>query len=89
MVGRHLAVAHSLGNARELAVVGPEWADLAEVYWRKYRHDVAFAASTGPNDVVPLLRDRHREGKTLAYVCRGFVCELPVDTQEDLAKQLG
>jgi uncharacterized protein YyaL (SSP411 family) len=38
---------------------------------------------------VPLLRGRPmRDGQPTAYVCRGFVCQQPVTTAEDLAAQL-
>jgi uncharacterized protein YyaL (SSP411 family) len=39
---------------------------------------------------VPLLADRPMlDGAATAYVCRGFVCDRPVTTVEDLAAQLG
>ncbi|MFY1673093.1 thioredoxin domain-containing protein [Plantactinospora sp. WMMB334] len=39
---------------------------------------------------VPLLADRPmRDGATTAYVCRGFVCDRPVSTADDLLAQLG
>jgi uncharacterized protein len=38
---------------------------------------------------VPLLADRPlREGGSTAYVCRGFVCDAPVTTVEELTVQL-
>jgi uncharacterized protein YyaL (SSP411 family) len=37
-----------------------------------------------------LLADRSLvDGRATAYVCRGFVCRLPVTTVEDLRQQLG
>ncbi len=39
---------------------------------------------------VPLLADRPLvDGRAAAYVCRGFVCDRPVTTAEDLARVLG
>ncbi|MBW3667344.1 MAG: thioredoxin domain-containing protein, partial [Actinobacteria bacterium] len=73
MVGRHLAVLHSSLHSRELAVVGPEWRALASVYWERFRPEIALAGSAGNGAVVPLLRDRHQPGRTLAYLCHGFV----------------
>ncbi|QHT57365.1 thioredoxin domain-containing protein [Cellulomonas sp. H30R-01] len=40
--------------------------------------------------VVPLLRDRPLvDGRPAAYVCRGFVCDRPTTSPEDLAAVLG
>ena len=88
MVGHHLAVAHSAGKSRELAIVGPDWERLARVSWSRYRPHVALAVAEDDSHEVPLLRDRFQEGRTLAYVCRGFVCDLPVSEPEELASQL-
>jgi uncharacterized protein YyaL (SSP411 family) len=39
---------------------------------------------------VPLLADRPLiDGASAAYVCRGFVCDRPVTTAEDLISRLG
>ena len=47
-------------------------------------------AATGPGGGVPLLADRGLVGgRAAAYVCRGFVCELPVVAPADLAAALG
>jgi uncharacterized protein YyaL (SSP411 family) len=46
---------------------------------------------TGPSDQggVPLLASRPAiDGRPTAYVCRGFVCDRPVTTVEDLARML-
>ncbi|WP_418607670.1 hypothetical protein [Georgenia sp. SUBG003] len=49
---------------------------------------VAVGAPDAPG--VPLLADRPLvRGVSAAYVCRGFVCDLPVTTPADLAAQLG
>ena len=38
---------------------------------------------------VPLLESRPlRDGKPTAYVCRGFVCDAPVTSLEDLVAKL-
>ncbi|GAA4294432.1 hypothetical protein GCM10023178_67000 [Actinomadura luteofluorescens] len=47
--------------------------------------------SAGPPDAegVPLLEGRGLvEGEPAAYVCRGFVCRLPVTTQAELNREL-
>ncbi len=88
MVGRHLSVLHSSMNSRELAIVGPDWSDLAATYWARFRPHVALAASPGDNTSVPLLEDRYKSGQTLAYLCQGFVCDLPTSDPGELAAQL-
>jgi uncharacterized protein YyaL (SSP411 family) len=43
----------------------------------------------GPRDSMPLLADRGLvDGQPAAYVCRGFVCDLPVTTVADLEAAL-
>ena len=89
MVGHHLALAHSSHSTKELAIVGEEWRELAAVYWSRYRPQVALAPAVSEDDGVPLLEGRTGNGGTLAYVCRGFVCELPTSDKDALARQLG
>ncbi|MFS0700008.1 thioredoxin domain-containing protein [Cellulomonas sp. 179-A 4D5 NHS] len=48
------------------------------------------APAAGSEDAVPLLRDRPlRDGRPTAYVCRGFVCDLPVTDPAALRRSLG
>jgi uncharacterized protein len=79
-----------LGPAREIALVGDEDGirELAEVVWTRFLPNAVLAA--GPADSeIPLLRDRPAvEEKATAYVCERFVCQRPVTTPEELAKQL-
>ncbi len=90
MVGHHLSVLHSIHRGtRELAIVGLDWRRLAGVYWERFRPHIALAGSEGSNDDIPLLADRLVEGQTMAYVCEGFVCNLPTNDREELADQLG
>ena len=88
MVGHHLAVAFSLLDPRELAIVGEGWEELASVYWRRYRPGVALAPSTSGTAAVPLLDGRSSSNGARAFVCRGFVCDLPTADPEVLASQL-
>ena len=82
-----------LSTPKEIAILGgAEDADtralLAQVY-----------ASALPNRVlvggvadaagIPLLRERERiDGRATAYVCRNYVCNLPVNEPGELARQL-
>ncbi|GAB3170724.1 thioredoxin domain-containing protein [Myceligenerans halotolerans] len=92
--GWTLAVAEALtAGPLQVAVVGHD--DAA----RSALEHVARGATTpglviavGEPDTpgVPLLADRPLvDGQAAAYVCRGFVCDRPVTTAEDLATALG
>jgi uncharacterized protein YyaL (SSP411 family) len=85
-------------------VVGPladpnTQALLAEI-WRTFRPrtvvaaKITTAAADAPGQdsqrLPRLLEERHRfQGKPTAFVCQGFVCNLPVNTVEGLKQQLG
>lgn len=88
MVAHHLSVAHASANAKELAVVGPDWQELTATYWSEFRPHVALAASAEGDGRVPLLENRFQPEQTLAYVCEGFVCDLPTSDPGQLAEQL-
>ena len=79
-----------MGRALELAVVGIGWERLAAVHYSRFRPHVALAASDEPTAAVPLLVDRipADDGSAMAYVCRDFVCELPVTEPAQLAARL-
>jgi uncharacterized protein YyaL (SSP411 family) len=86
--GWSLAAAQTLvsGGPLEVAVVGPVGEDRAALGARARRHPGAVVVeSDGPRDDVPLLSGRTPiDGRPAAYVCRGFVCERPVATVEEL-----
>jgi uncharacterized protein YyaL (SSP411 family) len=86
-VGHLLSVAHAMaGEPLELAVVGPDAGRLAGVAWEAFRPHLALAVDRDGSGAreVPLLADRFRDGRTLAYLCSGFVCERPVETPAEL-----
>ncbi|MFI7272404.1 thioredoxin domain-containing protein [Streptomyces sp. NPDC049879] len=96
-IGWGLAVAEAaLDGPRQVAVVGPP-GDPATALLH-----LAALRATAPGAVValggqgerdgaaPLLDGRTaRDGRATAYVCRGFVCELPTSDPAALAGQLG
>jgi uncharacterized protein YyaL (SSP411 family) len=86
-----------LNPGQEIAIVGdPAATDtealLAEVYRRYLPNSVLALAAPGDAAtpaLVPLLADRGQIGsRATAYVCRGFVCNLPVTGPEALGRQL-
>ena len=89
-VGHLLAVLTSLLlPPREVAIVGPDADRFARVVWERFRPDVALAVDTsGAGAVVPLLAGRGGTSSTRAFVCRDFVCDLPVSDVESLRRQL-
>jgi uncharacterized protein YyaL (SSP411 family) len=91
-----VAAAFAAGDAVEVAIVGdpadPATRELLEPVWSAWRPFQVLAAAA-PNDVpgstVPLLADRVAiDDRATAYVCRDFVCSLPVTTAGDLLDQL-
>ncbi|WP_245927574.1 thioredoxin domain-containing protein [Nocardioides silvaticus] len=85
--GWSLAAAHTmLDGPLEVAVVGPAGADRDALEARARRLPGAVVVvSDGPRDDVPLLVGRTDvAGRAAAYVCRGFVCERPVTSPDDL-----
>jgi uncharacterized protein YyaL (SSP411 family) len=88
MVAHHLSVFDSTTKSKELAIVGPEWRELAKVHYRRFRPHVVLAPSKEGTSDVPLLVDRLSERGAVAFVCRGFVCDLPTSDPEMLAALL-
>lgn len=85
--GWSLAAAHTmLDGPLEVAVVGPAGPDRDALAARARRIPGAVVVvADGPRDDVPLLVGRTPvDGKPAAYVCRGFVCERPVTSADDL-----
>ena len=88
MVGHHLGVLHSFLTARELAIVGPDWPDLAAVYWMQFRPNMVLAPSLAGDEPIPLLEGRSNPSSTLAYLCRDHVCDLPTADPAQLTRML-
>jgi uncharacterized protein len=80
------------GQPREVAIVGDAGDDatqsLLDVIYSQYRPNLVTAVGLN-GSAVPLLAGRpQKDGRPTAYVCRQFVCRLPVTTPADLAAQL-
>jgi uncharacterized protein len=88
------AMDFALADTVEVAIVGdPADAatqaliDVVETGFRP--HQVVSVKADPASSVVPLLADRVAiDGRPTAYVCRGFVCRLPVTDTEALRVQL-
>ena len=91
-----VAASFAAGDAVEVAIVGepesdatrelldPVWSD-----WRPFQVLAVAAPAASDGSAVPLLHDRVAlDGRPTAYVCRDFVCSLPVTTAERLIDQL-
>jgi uncharacterized protein len=96
--GRYLsALDFHLGPVAEIALVWPagherEVAPLVDAVFGRYQPNrvVVGAAEGSPGaDGLPLLADRGAQsGRPTAYVCRHYVCQLPVTEPAALARQL-
>jgi uncharacterized protein YyaL (SSP411 family) len=91
-----VAAAFAASDVVEVAIVGdPADAatrELLESVWSTWRPAQVLAVAPPdavPTSAVPLLHDRVAAGgKPTAYVCRGFVCSLPVTDAAALVTQL-
>jgi uncharacterized protein YyaL (SSP411 family) len=87
------ALDFATADAIELAIAGapdmPDTRALLREAWRMFRPNVVVATGSPDAEGVPLLTGRQQlSGVATAYVCRQFVCKLPVTTVSELAKQL-
>jgi uncharacterized protein YyaL (SSP411 family) len=81
----------ALAGPYEIAVATPDPAGdpLVEAAFRHAPPGTVIVAGKPDQEGVPLLEDRPlRGGLPTAYVCKGFVCERPVTTPEDLVERL-
>lgn len=87
-VGYLLAIRHSsLVGPVEVAITG-DGDDLFGVVWERFRPSVVLAREGPDSAIVPLLEGRIPGASATAYVCRDFLCDLPVHTSEELRRQL-
>jgi uncharacterized protein YyaL (SSP411 family) len=92
-----VASSFAAGDAVEVAVIGdPGKAAMRELLepvwstWRPFQVLAAAPAGAADESAVPLLHERPMvDGRPAAYVCRDFVCLMPVTTASRLLEQLG
>jgi uncharacterized protein YyaL (SSP411 family) len=88
----HLSVLHTrLAPPLEVAIVGSNPEPLLDVVRAIYRPRVFLSVGNGSGvSPVPLLvgRTPPGPGSTAAFVCRGFVCDLPTENPTVLAAAL-
>jgi uncharacterized protein YyaL (SSP411 family) len=85
------ALEFALGQPKEIAIVGEAGAqELLDVVFGEYRPNQVVAwEPAGANSPIPLLIGRDAlDGNSTMYVCRNFVCELPVTELEPREAQL-
>ncbi len=77
--------------AREIAIVGDPEArrPFLDVAWERFRPGTVVATGDGSASAVRLLDGRLASEGGRAFVCRGFVCDLPAESPEELSVQLG
>jgi uncharacterized protein len=91
-----VASSFAAGDAVEVAVIGdpvdPETRELLRPVWSVWRPFQVLAAApadAAAGSAIPLLHDRSPiDGRAAAYVCRDFVCLMPVTTADSLVDQL-
>jgi uncharacterized protein YyaL (SSP411 family) len=78
-----------LSPTREVALVGNELSDLAVVVRQKPLFHLVLAGGPAGTEQPPLLADRTSvDGRSAAYVCENFTCQLPVTKADELRDQL-
>jgi len=90
--GWTLAVAEAMAaGPLQVAIAGegPQAADLLRVARASTSPGLVIAHGSPDSPGLPLLADRPLvAGRTAAYLCRGFVCDRPVTTTQELASAL-
>ena len=66
----------------EVAVVGPDAAEVLTQIQSEYQPQLVVAAITGESN-LPLFKGRYTKDKTHIFVCRDNVCQLPVEDLQD------
>jgi len=88
--GHALAVAEALtAGPLQVAIVG-DGTGLRRAAWRSSSPGAVVVSGDPDTPGVPLLADRPLvDGRAAAYVCRGFVCDRPTASADELTYQMG
>ncbi len=70
----------------EVVIVGSEAIQKRWLLDRKFLYVNLSGSEKGSE--LPLLRNRYQSNKTMVYVCRNGTCKLPVESIEDVLKQI-
>lgn len=68
---------------KEIGIVGKDYLMIKKALCDYYLPDVVIAGCTD-DSTIPILRDRKVDGKTLIYVCENQVCDIPVESIEQM-----
>ncbi|HEY6551176.1 MAG TPA: thioredoxin domain-containing protein [Solirubrobacterales bacterium] len=83
------AIDFHLASSKEVALIGDDLTDLAQVVRSEFRPHLVLAGGPEGSDNPPLLRDRSAiNGSPTAYVCQSFTCKQPVTDAQSLAALL-
>jgi uncharacterized protein YyaL (SSP411 family) len=96
LIGRYARFAGYAATVAEAALAGPyeiavvgDAEGLVETAYRHAPPGTVIIAGEPDRPGVPLLADRPlQDGLPTAYVCRGFVCDRPVTSPDDLVERL-
>jgi uncharacterized protein YyaL (SSP411 family) len=96
LIGRYARFAGYAATVAEAALAGPyeiavvgDAEGLVETAYRHAPPGTVIIAGEPDRPGVPLLADRPlQDGLPTAYVCRGFVCDRPVTSSDDLVERL-
>jgi uncharacterized protein len=89
------AVDFAFGPVQEVAIIGnikeKQTRLMLDALWREYRPRIVAAISSPdlPSESPALLKDRQMvNGMVTAFVCQNFFCKKPVNSTDELIKQL-
>lgn len=71
----------------EIAILGDDALKLSHEMMQTYRPNAVFLGSFSES-IMPLLKYKYQEGKTMIYVCQNKACKFPVDNIEAAEKLL-
>ena len=76
-----------LDSPSEVVIMGPDAGNMRKDLDAYYLPSIILAGSDKPEN-LPLLKNRFVKSKNLIYVCKGNVCDIPVNTVQDAIIQI-